>query len=138
MATFKDDYVKQLEATNELLIEMAKNQKESSKNSLKMYIVTIICLTSLLITMVVGFILYESQYHEIDDNIEQVETITTTQEVSGENSKINNVMGDMFNDNASKNYFTEEMLNNGSKTNNNYSKENIEEKDKSKKIKQKR
>lgn len=129
MATIKDDYVKQLEATNELLIEMAKNQKESSKNSLKIYIVTIICLTSLLITMVIGFIVYELQFEEINDDFEQIETITTTQEVSGENSEINNILGDMYNDNASKNYFTEEMLNNGSETNSNYYKKNLNKKD---------
>lgn len=84
----------QLQATNKLLLKMAKTQKDNIKNLIKVFIVTVICYTALLISMVVGFFVYESQF-----DTEYVKE-TVTQEVSGENSNINNVDGDQYNDNA--------------------------------------
>ena len=51
---------------NDLLIDMAKNQKESSKNLVKLFVVIIVCYTLVLITMIVGFFVYESQFDVID------------------------------------------------------------------------
>ena len=90
----------QLEATNVLLLDMVKNQKEGFKRMFKVFITTIVCMTLLLITMVIGFFWYESQF-EVTDAV-TTETITT-QEVSGDDSTINNVEGNQYNDNATHN-----------------------------------
>lgn len=80
----------QMEATNKLLLEMAKNQKENIRNIIRVFIITIFCYTLILISMIVGFFVYESQFETVE-----TETVaeTVTQEVSGENSTINNVEG---------------------------------------------
>lgn len=99
MADYKDQ-VEQTQAMNRLLLEMVKNQKETNRNNLKVFIVTIVCYTLLLISMIVGFFVYESQF----ETTYTTETITTTtQEVSGEGSEINNVQGNMYKDNATHN-----------------------------------
>lgn len=85
--------LQQSQSINELLLEMLKNQKKNQKNMLKLYAVTIICYTVILLSMVFGFFWYESQF----EVYEQVVTETTvTQEVSGEGSEINNVEGNMY------------------------------------------
>lgn len=63
----------QMEATNKLLLEMAKNQKENIRNIIRVFIITIFCYTLILISMVVGFFVYESQFETIE-----TETITET------------------------------------------------------------
>lgn len=93
---FKEQ-IEQTQAMNELLIEMVKNQKEANKNNFKVFISVIICYTLLLISMVVGFFIYESQF-EIASTTETI--TTTTQEVSGQDSEINNIQGNMYKDNA--------------------------------------
>lgn len=99
MTEYKDQ-VEQTQAMNELLLEMVKSQKEASRKNLKVFIVTIVCYTLLLVSMVVGFFVYESQF----ETTYTTETITTTtQEVSGEDSEINNVQGNMYKDNATHN-----------------------------------
>lgn len=99
MADYKDQ-VEQTQAMNELLLEMVKNQKETNGKNLKVFIVTIVCYTLLLISMVVGFFVYESQF----ETTYTTETVTTTtQEVSGEDSEINNIQGNMYKDNATHN-----------------------------------
>ena len=86
----------QEEATNKLLLDMVKNQKEYINGIFKILIITLICYTLILISMIVGFFIYESQFET-----EVVETQTTiTQEVSGDGSDINNVEGNQYNDNA--------------------------------------
>lgn len=71
----------QSEATNKLLIEMVKNQKNNMKNLVKVFIVTIVCYTILLIAMVIGYFVYESQFEVIED---EVETVKYEQETSTE------------------------------------------------------
>lgn len=93
--------LEQLQATNKLLLKMVKNQKENTKSVIKVFIVTVICYTALLISMVIGFFVYESQFEIVDViNDEVVTEGEITQEVSGDNSSINNVEGDQYNDNA--------------------------------------
>lgn len=91
---------KQLEAANSLLLDMVKSQKENAKHMFRAFVVTVCCLTILLIAMIVGFFIYESQF-EVTDTI-TAET-TVTQEVSGDDSTINNVEGNQCNDNATHN-----------------------------------
>lgn len=59
-----------MEATNKLLLEMVQNQKSNSSNLVKIFIVTIICYTVLLLSMIIGYFVYESQF-------ETLQTITS-------------------------------------------------------------
>lgn len=90
------------EATNKLLLEMVKNQKSANKNLTKVFISAIIGYTLLLIAMVVGFFVYESQF-ETAEEIKTDTEISVDQEASGEDAEINNVLGDMYKDNATHN-----------------------------------
>lgn len=94
------DYDKtQEEATNRLLLDMVKNQREYISGIFKIFIITLVCYTLILISMIIGFFVYESQFET-----ELVETQTTvTQEVSGDGSDINNVEGNQYNDDATHN-----------------------------------
>lgn len=51
-----------MEATNKLLLEMVQNQKASNANLVKMFLTVIICYTVLLLSMIIGFYIYESQF----------------------------------------------------------------------------
>lgn len=88
--------VEQMEITNRLLVDMVKNQKESSKNLFRVYVLTICCFTVLLVSLIIGFFVYEGQF-EVADKITEKEI---TQEVSGSDSTINNVEGNQCNDDA--------------------------------------
>lgn len=90
----------QVEATNKLLLQMVKNQKENNKNMIKVFIITMCCMTVLLVSMVIGFFVYESKF---ETEFETTTETTVTQEVSGEDSTINNVGGNQYNDNATHN-----------------------------------
>ena len=96
----EEEQLEKSQAMNELLLEMVKNQKSNTKNIVRVFIITIICYTILLISMVAGFFWYESQF-EVYEEIVVEETVT--QEVSGENSEINNVEGNLYKDNATHN-----------------------------------
>ena len=73
---------KQIETTNRLLLDMVQNQKVSTKNLVKTFITTIICYTIILVTMIVGFFIYESQFEVINDDYE---TINQEQEANSDN-----------------------------------------------------
>lgn len=90
----------QVEATNKLLLQMVKNQKENNKNMVRVFVITMCCMTILLVSMVVGFFVYESQF---ETELETTTETTITQEVSGEDSTINNVEGNKYNDDATHN-----------------------------------
>ena len=94
------EQLEQSQAVNALLLEMIRNQKNNTRNVIRIFVVTITCYTLLLITMLIGFFVYESQF-EVTKQI--TTTTTTTQEVSGESSEINNIQGNMYKDNASHN-----------------------------------
>ena len=89
--------MEQVQALNKLLLEMNKNQKESNNSLIKTFIATVVCFTVLLISMVLGFFWYENQF----EMTEKVVTETITQEVSGTDSEINSVEGNLYKDNAS-------------------------------------
>lgn len=95
--TQMDEALKQSQAMNQLLLEMAKSQKESNKATVRIFMVSMICYTILLITLIVGFFWYESQFEYVEEIVTE-ETIT--QEVSGEGSEINNVEGNLYKDNS--------------------------------------
>lgn len=88
----------QLEATNRLLLEMAKNQKINIRNIIRLFIVTIICYTVLLIFMVSGFFFYEAHCAKEDND-----AISIEQEFNGDNSSVSNVRGNMYSGNATHN-----------------------------------
>lgn len=94
----------ELSTTNRLLLQMNKNQREANKNIMKVAIIGFISFALVLISMVIGFFVYESQFEYVDV-ITTTETTEKTydQEVSGENSNINNVEGNQYNDNATHN-----------------------------------
>lgn len=96
----ENEQLEQSQAVNAMLLEMVRNQRGNNKCVLKVFVITIICYTVLLVAMVIGFFVYESQF-EVTEQI--VTETTTTQEVSGENSEINNVQGNMYKDNATHN-----------------------------------
>lgn len=95
-----DKELEQLKATNELLLEMVRNQKQALKQTITAFIATVICLTMIIIAGIFGFFWYESQFETVVT--EEITTTTTTtteydQEVSGEGSNINNVQGEQIN-----------------------------------------
>ena len=98
--TIDEEKNKQVEATNKLLLQMVKNQKENNKNMIRVFIITMCCMTILLVSMIIGFFVYESQF---ETELETTTETTITQEVSGEDSTINNVEGNQYNDNATHN-----------------------------------
>ena len=98
--TIEEEKSKQVEATNKLLLQMVKNQKENNKNMVRVFIITMCCMTVLLVSMVIGFFVYESQF---ETELETTTETTITQGVSGEDSAINNVEGNQYNDNATHN-----------------------------------
>ena len=98
--TIDEEKDNQVEATNKLLLQMVKNQKENNKNMIKVFIITMCCMTVLLVSMVIGFFVYESKF---ETEFETTTETTVTQKVSGEDSTINNVGGNQYNDNATHN-----------------------------------
>ena len=98
--TIEEEKNKQVEATNKLLLQMVKNQKENNKNMIRVFIITMCCMTILLVSMIIGFFVYESQF---ETELGTTNETTITQEVSGEDSTINNVEGNQYNDNATHN-----------------------------------
>lgn len=98
--TIEEEKNKQVEAANKLLLQMVKNQKENNKNMIRVFIITMCCMTILLVSMIVGFFVYESQF---ETELETTTETTIKQEVSGEDSTINNVEGNQYNDNATHN-----------------------------------
>lgn len=93
--TRRDETLEQSQAMNHLLLEMVKTQKENNKSLTKAFIATIICYTALLIAVVVGFFLYESQFKVAEKSIA---TEVITQEGCTENSEIYNVGGNLHNE----------------------------------------
>jgi hypothetical protein len=85
-------------STNDLLLDVCKNQRKTIKSLKTICITVIICFSIVICAMVAGFFYYESQF----DVTETITTITDTDmETSGENANINNVEnGNMYNDNA--------------------------------------
>lgn len=87
---------------NETLMDIVKRQNKSIKKITRAWSISAICFTAVIITMIVSFFWYESQF-KVTDVV--TTTTTTTQEVSGENSEINNVEGDMYKDSATHNNY---------------------------------
>lgn len=86
---------KQNEQLNNLLLDVVKSQKKSYKNLITVFIVTVISLTLIICTMIFSFTWYESQFEITEETKAEI-----TQTVDGENSSINNVTGNQYNDNA--------------------------------------
>lgn len=94
----QNDELEQAQALSRVALELAKSQKANNKTLVRLFVVTVVCFTILLMSIVAGFLWYESQ-SMITDTVTTT-TKTITQEVSGEDSEINNVEGDLYKDNA--------------------------------------
>ena len=92
----EEDALDQSIALNRITLALLESQKESNKRMFKI----IIALIAAFVIMFGAFLYYESQWENVED---VAETITTTQEVSGESAEINNVNGDQYNDNSTHN-----------------------------------
>lgn len=77
-----------MEATNKLLLEMVKNQKENLSNLTKTFIISMICYTCLLIAMIAGFFIYESQFEVSDWEKQMSQEIET----SGDDDNVNAIL----------------------------------------------
>ena len=86
------------------LVEIVKDLLITTKQQLhRVYVILIISILSNLV-IVGAFLWYESQW-EYETTTETV----TTQTVDGENSQINNIDGDQYNDNATHNEGSSEL-----------------------------
>ena len=94
----EEKQLEQVELTNKLLLDMVKNQKKNMCSMYRVFVVAICCLTVIIVSMIIGFFVYESQFEVADTITTTTETIT--QEVSGTDSEINNVKGNLYKDNA--------------------------------------
>lgn len=91
-----EETLEQSQAMNHLLLEMVKTQKENYKALMRIFITTVVMYTFILVSMIIGFFWYESQF----ETTTEVVTREVTQEVSGNDSEINNVEGNMYKDDA--------------------------------------
>lgn len=91
-----EETLEQSQAMNHLLLEMVKTQKENYKSLILIFITTVVMYTFILVSMIIGFFWYENQF----ETTTEVVTREVTQEVSGNDSEINNVEGNMYKDNA--------------------------------------
>lgn len=77
------------EIVNRLLIDMVNNQKENYRSFKKVFIVTVVCLTLIIISMIAGFFIYESQF-------ETLQTVTTQEADAQGGNAIINGSGEMY------------------------------------------
>lgn len=87
------DALDQSIALNRITLSLLKEQKESNKRMFGI----IIALIAAIVIMFGSFLYYESQWETVT---EEEETFVYDQEVSGDDSRINNVQGDQYNDNS--------------------------------------
>lgn len=91
-----------LTATNRLLLDMVQNQKGANNNLAKIIITVSVCFCAIIISMVIGFFWYESNFNIIEGEAES--------EISQEAS--NSGSGDIImNDGGDLNYGTSETDN---------------------------
>lgn len=96
----EDEALKNSVALNKILHSLLV---ESKKEKFRLWII-ILCLIIALVLESVGFFIYEAQFEQVE---ESTETTWSYSEASGENSAINNVQGDQYNDQAVKNNYGE-------------------------------
>lgn len=83
-------------ATNETFHELVKQQRRTIKMMWKMTLACLIAMVMVVSMTVGGMLYFFSAYAvEVEDTVE-----TTTQTVEGENSSIQNIEGDQYNDNS--------------------------------------
>lgn len=88
----EDDALDQSIALNRIVMAILQNQKEQIRLLIAVLIISIL----VNLCSIGAFLWYESQFVYTTKEV----TTTVTQEVSGENSNINNVEGNQYNDNA--------------------------------------
>ena len=92
MNEIKMENEQNIELTNKLLIEMIKNQKQNTSNMIKMFIVTVISMTIIILGTVIGFLVYESQFETISSDYQY--EVEQDAETDGDGNAINNFGGD--------------------------------------------
>jgi len=97
MDSFEQELMNKDKELVDLLTQVIQNQRANNRSLIKVIIVVSICYTLVVGSLIGAFMWRESQfdYLETYSYSEEVE-----QEVSGENSTINNVKGNQYNDNA--------------------------------------
>lgn len=97
MDSFEQELMNKDKELVDLLTQVIQNQRANNKALVRVIIVVSICYTLVVGSMVGAFMWRESQY-------DYTETYTYSEEVeqeaSGENSTINNVNGNQYNDSA--------------------------------------
>ena len=92
MNEIKMENEQNIELTNKLLIEMIKNQKQNTNNMIKMFIVTVVSMTIIILGTVIGFLVYESQFETISSDYQY--EVEQDAETDGDGNAINNFGGD--------------------------------------------
>ena len=75
-------------ALNKVLLDTSRYMSETIKHIRKMYTATVVCLTIIICTMVVGFLWYEDQY-DTAQTTTMTTPSTTDMDTQGENANIN-------------------------------------------------
>lgn len=70
MKELKDENIENIEVTNKLLLELIKSQKQNTSNMIKMFIVTVVSLSVIILGTVIGFLVYESQFETVTSDYE--------------------------------------------------------------------
>ena len=74
---------------NELLLDMVKNQRNNMSNFVRVFVVVVVCYTLILVSMIVGFFVYEVQRKTIATTI-------TEQEVDRVSSSIDDIVQEVY------------------------------------------
>lgn len=80
MNTNVEAQIEQIQALNTVLLEMNKSQRDANKSLIRSFIITIVCMTVLLVSMIIGFFWYESQFQTIEKSASEtaVEEVFST------------------------------------------------------------
>jgi len=94
MKELKDENIENIEVTNKLLLELIKSQKQNTSNMIKMFIVTVVSLSIIILGTVIGFLVYESQFETVASDYEY--EVEQDAESNGSGDAVNNFGGDMY------------------------------------------
>lgn len=82
-----------LEVTNKLLFDMVMNQKSANSSLIKTTIVVSICFCIIIVSMVIGFFIYESNFEVL--TTDSSSTVTQEAELEGDGNIVMNNSGDL-------------------------------------------
>lgn len=67
-----EEQLEQAQAINALLLDMVRDQKDNTRSIIRVFVITIACYTLLLITLIIGFIVYEGQFEIYKQTVETI------------------------------------------------------------------